>query len=349
MKNGKTAIALGLMTLLGARAAYPASPEPPFAITQVVDGKDEQIQYQTLDHAQKKWNLCVLLPHVKDSFFLAVDYGLVKEARRQGVKLTILQAGGYDKLPQQISQFDDCLNSGADAILTAAISEAGLSAKFAEGMKRGVPQIAFVNAIFKAQVTTRMYVSNEQKGFLSGQYIVQHAKPGSKVLAFPGPQGSGWAENYLVGLKKSFDGSKIQLLETKFGDAGVSEQLPLVEDALQSYPDANVIWGGAPAAEAAVGAVAEAGLSDKMMIVSGYENQVMLKDMQAGKISAFAVEFPAAQGRIAVDQAVRILEKKQYASQYKVIPKLVTPATVKQVHLDDVVAPDDWQPVYKVD
>ena len=44
----------------------------------------------------------------------------------------------------------------------------------------------------------------------------------------------------------------------------------------------NVIWGTAPTAEAAVGAVAEAGKQGEMMIMSSYENQAMLDAMNKG-------------------------------------------------------------------
>ena len=32
----------------------------------------------------KPWNICVLFPHMKDTFWVAVDYGVVEEARADG-------------------------------------------------------------------------------------------------------------------------------------------------------------------------------------------------------------------------------------------------------------------------
>ena len=64
----------------------------------------------------------------------------------------------------------------------------------------------------------------------------------------------------------------------------------------------NVIWGCAPAAEAAVGAVAQAGKKD-VLIMSSYENQAMLEALQKGEILGFATQYPVLQGRIAIDTA----------------------------------------------
>jgi protein TorT len=82
----------------------------PFSV--VPDGPNKTpIQYAPLPKAEKKWNLCVLFPHLKDSYWVASNYGIVQEAERLGVHAYTFQAGGYDQLPKQLSQFDDCVAS----------------------------------------------------------------------------------------------------------------------------------------------------------------------------------------------------------------------------------------------
>ena len=61
------------------------------------------LQYQPGEKATKPWRICALFPHMKDTIWLAVNYGIVEEARRQGVAVTIYQAGGYENLPRQLS------------------------------------------------------------------------------------------------------------------------------------------------------------------------------------------------------------------------------------------------------
>ena len=72
-------------------------------------------------------------------------------------------------------------------------------------------------------------------------------------MTFPGPAGSGWAELFNDGFKWAIDGvDNITLLDEKLGDSGVSVQLQLIRDALQAYPEMNVIWGSAPTARDAI-------------------------------------------------------------------------------------------------
>ena len=59
-------------------------------------GSQKVVEYSPLEKAAKPWNICVLFPHMKDTFWVAVDYGVVEEAKRLGVNMTLYQAGGYD-------------------------------------------------------------------------------------------------------------------------------------------------------------------------------------------------------------------------------------------------------------
>ena len=53
---------------------------PPF-----VEGSERSaVDYVPLEKAGKEWRIAVFIPHLKDSYWLAVNYGLVDEARRLG-------------------------------------------------------------------------------------------------------------------------------------------------------------------------------------------------------------------------------------------------------------------------
>ena len=46
---------------------------------------------------------------MKDAYWLAVNYGVAEEAKRLGVKMNLVEAGGYTNLNKQISQIEDCV------------------------------------------------------------------------------------------------------------------------------------------------------------------------------------------------------------------------------------------------
>lgn len=97
--------ALGLMLggpSLAADAWYPYAAqaiEPAFA----ADGKSVDVEYSPLAKAEKPWNICVSFPHMKDAYWLGVDYGVAEQAKDLGVKMNLVEAGGYTELAKQIS------------------------------------------------------------------------------------------------------------------------------------------------------------------------------------------------------------------------------------------------------
>lgn len=352
MKKLTKTLALTVSATLMAASLAQAADWWPFKIASAQDGdvnNVQDIEYAPLDKAEKPWHLCVLFPHLQDSYWVSVNYGIVEEARRLGVKVTVFQAGGYTALPKQISQYDDCLASGADAILISPISEAGVAAKIGEGMGRGIVNIAVANPILETPITARVTPDFYQKGFQTGEYVKQYLgdKQGHAV-GFPGPQGSGWAETYMSGFRDATKEGNIKLLAEVFGEASVPAQLQLVEDALQTYPDMDVIWGGAPTAEAAIGAVADAGL-DNIVIMSSYENQTMLKAVKEGQVLGFATEYPVIMGRIGVDLAVRALEEKEHEKVLLVAPGIVTKDNVETIDTTQIFAPDSFRPEFSVE
>ncbi|MDH6261778.1 TMAO reductase system periplasmic protein TorT [Bradyrhizobium sp. BR13661] len=308
-----------------------------------------EVEYVPLPKAEKQWNLCVLFPHVKDSIWVAAAYGVVEEAKRQGVKMTLFQAGGYDSLPKQISQFDDCVAAKADVIITGAISEAGMAKKFQEGLDKSIPQVALINPVANAPVTAKVSVDYPTMGGLAAQYVLDNlqGKP-AQVATFPGPQGAGWPEAFLKGFEEKLNGTPAKIVDTKWGDTGVAVQLRLIEDSLQTYPDVSVIWANPPAIEAAVSAVNDIGKRGKIDLIAENENQAMLNFLRTGDVKGFATLAPVLEARIAVDTAVRILEGKPYVKSPMIVPTMVTKSNIDKVNLDNIFSPVDWKPVYSV-
>src|SRR2546429_6034231 len=115
--------------------------DPPFNM----EGKKVKKDYVPIDHAAKKWNMCVSFPHMKDAYWIAVDYGVVAESRRLGVKMQLVEAGGYTKLAKQISQIEDCVAHGADVVVICANSQTRLNKRPEETAGQGLSVIDVLN------------------------------------------------------------------------------------------------------------------------------------------------------------------------------------------------------------
>ena len=147
----------------------------------------------------------------------------------------------------------------------------------------------------------------------------------------------------------AIEGSAVEVLEPRYGDTGKEAQLKLVEDVLQSNPEVKYLAGTAVTAEAAQGLLRERGLSDEIGLLAFYMTPGVYTGIQRGMIAAAPADSMVIQGRIAVDQAVRLIEGKEYIKH--VGPKIfvVDGDTIGSVARDAILPPDGFRPVFSVE
>lgn len=316
------------------------------------DGERSAVTYEALEKAEQAWNICAVLPHMKDAYWLGVDYGLVEEARRLGVKLNVTEAGGYTELANQISQIEDCVAGGADAVIVGAISYDGLNSVISEVAGKGIPVIDVINGVSSEDIAGKALVSFNTMGSEIGKFLAEQHPSGSDEVTvgwFPGPAGAGWVEAANTGFMAAVEGSAVKVLEPRYGDTGKEAQLKLVEDVLQANPDVDYIAGTAVTAEAAQGVIRSRGLMDQTGILAFYLTPGVWTGIERGFITAAPADSMVIQARMAVDQAVRILEEKDVIKH--VGPKIfvVNEDNIGELDRSTVLPPEDFSPVFSVD
>ena len=348
-------MALAAVPLAGSQAAekswYPFSVEvwdPPFNM----ESPRKMADYAPLEKAEKKWDICVSFPHMKDAYWLAVNYGVAEESKRLGVKMNLVEAGGYTNLAKQISQIEDCVAGGAQAVVIGAISFDGLNKVVEEVRAKGIPVIDVINGMSSDKLSAKSLVSFGEMGFNAGKYIADLHPKGSgkvKVAWFPGPPGAGWVEAGNKGFLEAVKDSDIEVVDTKYGDTGKEVQLKLVEDTMEAYPDVQYIVGTSPTTEAAVQLLRDRGTSDKVKVLSYYFTPGVYNNIKKGRVMAAPTDSAVIQGRVAIDQAVRILEGKDFEKH--VGPKLyvIDSKNIDSFHYESSLAPANFKPVFKVD
>jgi protein TorT len=325
-------------------------------VDNVVDGKKQPAMYQPIDPAMvsKKWNICVSFPHLKDPYWLGADYGIVEEIKRDGATMQLFEAGGYTELDKQLSQLDDCVAQGAQAIILGAISAKGVNAKVEEIVAKGIPVVDFVNGIDTPKVSAHALVSFYDMGATTADYMKTNlVKPTDdvQVAFFPGPQGAGWTDTALQGFQDTIQGTNIKVVDVKWGDTGRDIQLKLVEDELQANPDINFIVGNAQAAVSGVQAVREAGMEDQVKVLAFHQNPPVYDGIASGDLLAAANDHTVVQGRMAVDMAIRLLEGQELKPSNRSGPVItvMTPESLKTTFVwESTFAPKDFKPIFTV-
>ena len=310
------------------------------------------LDYTPLEAASQPWEICVSFPHLKDAYWLGVNFGVAEEAKRLGVKMQLVEAGGYTELNTQISQIEDCVAAGADAVVIGAISFDGLNNVVSEIRAQGIPVIDVINGMSSPELSAKSLVSFGEMGGKAGAFLAgMHPAGGeaAKVVWFPGPAGAGWVEAGNSGFLGAVEGSAIEVLDVKYGDTGKEAQSDLIEDALETYADIDYIVGTAVTAEAAIPILRARGMTDDVKVVSYYYTPGVDQGIARGQILAAPTDSPVIQGRIAIDQAVRILEGQDYEKHVGPALKVVTQADHGSFDATSTLAPDGFRPVFRVE
>ena len=149
------------------------------------------VPYREITSSEKPWHLCALYPHLKDPYWLSVNYGMVSESERLDVNLTVFEAGGYPQVGNQLKQIQQCVDNNADAIVLGAVSFASLESSLVK-IAQHTPIIAAVNDISDPGISAKVGVSWYSMGKRVGDYLAdRHPKGSPKVdiAWFPGPHG----------------------------------------------------------------------------------------------------------------------------------------------------------------
>ena len=273
-------------------------------------------EYRPLDAVSDKWRICVLIPHLKDAYWLAVNFAVLDEARRTGVSFATFSAGGYEHLDRQREQFDQCLAESPDGILLSAVSIAGLNDLVAAAAERGVPVVDLINGVSAPEISARVGVDFWDMGAAVGRYLANlplaDNEP-ARVAWLPGPAGAGWVEAADTGFRQAIGGHPIEIVEALNGDTGVAAQRTLVDKALDRHPGTvDYVLGTAVTAEAAVGALRNRNLDGQLGLLAFYYSPGVHRAIKRGQVLAAPSDLPALQTRIALDTLVRIIEGETY-------------------------------------
>jgi len=344
-------VAITVPPVQAEKAWYPVEVDiwnPPFNDQR----QREQKLYTPLERAQKKWRIRVFIPHLKDDYWLGVNYGLINEARRLEVSLSIFEAGGYDRLDVQRRQIENAIAENPDGLIIGAISLDGLNDLVKKASDKGIPVLDLINGISSPYLAARAAVSFWDMGFQAGSYLrrlQENRGQPIKMAWFPGPNGAGWVKAGDAGLHSAIEGSAIEILDSRYGDTGSAAQTKLVEASLSQYADdLDIIAGTAVTAEAAVKILRRRGLADRIKILSYYYSPGVHRGIRRGDITAAPSDLTVLQARIAVDVMVRILEKRDYYKHVAPRVTVVDRDNIRSWDTSTTLAPRGFRPIFSI-
>ena len=280
-------------------------------------------------------------------YYAAQLAAAVDEAKKNGC--TVTTADGQNDLTKQIGDVEDMVSKGIQLLIINPRDPEAMVSSVNAAARSGVKVVVIDSGLdAKAHYVTLVQSSNDQNGFLVGQWIAQKmaGKP-MKIALISGDKGNIVGEERRLGVMKGI--LEQQLVQTGHAGFEVVAQgwggwntdggLSAMEDIITAHPDVNVVLGENDSMVlGARDALKEAHKLDGVLLVAAADGQKdALELIKKGEYGATGLNNPDLVARTGVDIGLKAVAGTIPAGFPRV--DYTTPAVITQQNVDKYYNP----------
>ena len=250
---------------------------------------------------------------VVNTFRLQMTRELEAAAEEAGVTLYMTDAGGDTS--KQVSDIQDLMARGVDALLVAPGSTTVTNAVTKKALAQGIPVVIFNSEVEdKSAFTSYVGTDAVEFGYVMGKWLLEELNGKGNIIVLDGTAGAGVGEMRHQGLQKAIDelpdgGKDIHILGTYYADWAYDKGKQATEQALAAYPDIDGVWSqGGAMTQGALEAFEAAGRP--LVPMTGEDSNGFLKAWKKAEDNGFkaiAASDACWMGRVALDTALKAL------------------------------------------
>jgi len=265
---------------------------------------------------------------LNNPFFVDLRDGAQAAATRLNVNLVVLDA--QNDSAREASQIEDLIQKKVAVIAINPTDSDAIAPTIRKVQGAKIPVITVDRGANGVTVAAHIASDNVAGGKMAAQYVAKRLKGKGNVVMLEGIAGTSAARDRGKGFRdglKAYPGIKLVAVQT--ADFDRAKGLSVMENILQAQKKVDAVF--AQNDEMALGAIQAiaAAKREKEMFVVGFDAIAdALAAIKAGTMAATIAQQPKVMGRLAVENAVKII-KKQRVSKFTPVPlKLVTKQTM---------------------
>lgn len=288
------------------------------------------------------------MPALTHSYWIPIYYGVQDECKKfnREINLVVLNAGGFDRLDNQIKQVENLVQRKVDAILIGATNAAGVVPVVKEAKRKGIA-IVGLGSQPRTKILTNVLADDYGMGSIQAEFLGKHSKGKGKVAMMSGPPGLNWtidrAKGFRETLKKTFP--KMEIVAEQWTPVSRPKALNLMEDWIQRFPDLKGIYtANDDLAVGAVEAIKAAGKVDQIKVSSANPTPLGMKYLKEGVIVGFAIQQTVLQGRIAARAAYNYITRGEVVSKVLTAVLPISKENADNFDYSNVLHPKEFKP-----
>lgn len=322
-KPALTATAATALLVLSACSASPDAPAPIGSATtnaQIASQvtADKKTDIAALDSSlgapsgSSSVKLCYVTRTLQNEFWGYERDGFEGAAKKFGVTFQTFAVNDEASITEQLDKAKSALNQGCSAILASPISATALDSVFTEALGKGVPAIILNDA--KGTLPGVVYIGPDALtiGENAADFIAKNVPDGGKVAMIEGDPGSSNALNRGKGFKAGLTKyPNLTLVASQTAKWDTNQAKTIANAMLTANPDLKAFYVQNDGMALGVqSAIADKGLTGKVVLVGTDGIPQAKKEIAAGNITATVSERPTTEGESGVKVALWLLAGK---------------------------------------
>jgi ribose transport system substrate-binding protein len=276
--------------------------------------------------------VALVMKTLNNPFFVDMERGAKEAAGRLGVNLLVQAAEREVDVEKQMQIIENLIQRKVQAICVAPSGSKEIVPAIVKANQAGIPVLivdtrvdAAALAAAKGKTTTFIGSDNVEGGRIAGRYLTERLQGKGKVAVLEGIPGHETGDARLKGFREVILAQPgIQIAASQTANWERDQGFNVFQNILQSHPDLQGVFACNDLM--ALGAVEAIGMAQKAgkLVVVGFDATSDARDaIRKGTMAASVAQNPEDMGRLAVENALAVIQGKSIPTEIPVRVELI--------------------------
>jgi ribose transport system substrate-binding protein len=302
----------GLAVGCGAKTDTRTSAESPTQENKQAESTTADTSKDTSNEQHYKFGATYMT--LNNPFFVALNGGIKEIVEANGD--TIVALDPALDVSKQISQIEDLVSQGVDAIFVNPADWKGIRPALEAAQKAGIPIINVDAPVFDRELVSSVVVSdNYNAGVLCAKDMMNKIDK-AKIVILEHPTAKSAIDRTDGFIDTIKDNPNYEIVAKQSSDGQLEQAMPVMENIIQANPEINVVMAlNDPTAMGALAALQSANRAEGVLIY-GVDGAPEAKQMiKEGKMTGSAAQSPIGIGKTAAEIAYKVLKGESFEAE----------------------------------
>jgi len=283
--------------------------------------------------------VALVLKTLNNPFFIDMQKGAQEAATRLGVDLVVQAAEREVDVDKQMQIIENLIQTRVEALCITPSGSKEVVPAIAKANAAGIPVVIVdtrvdVGAAAEAGIRLDGFVGsdNYEGGKLAGEYLIQVTGGRARVGLLEGIPGHETGDSRLKGFHDAVKGAPgVKVVASQTANWERDQGFTVFQNMLQAHPEIDALFACSDMmALGAVEAIAAAGKTGQIRVIGFDAVGDARQAIAAGTMLGSVAQFPSEMGRLAVEDALKLIRGEKPEAEQKVRIELVTKATLSE-------------------